>query len=434
MALGAFAASDEAARRVRVYRRISWRLLPFLFACFLAAYLDRVNVGFAKLQMADELHLSNGVYGLGAGLFFLSYAACEVPSNLLLHRVGARRWLARIMVSWAAVSALSALVRTPAEFYLSRFLLGIAEAGFAPGVLLYLTTWFPAVRRARAVALFFTAIAAAGAIGAPLSGGIMAAMNGVGGIGGWRWLFVIEAVPALVTGILAFRLLPDRPEAASWLSAAEKRLVRDDLLADEASRGMHGSVGAFLRDRRLWLLCVIYVAVVMGQYAITFWLPTIVKQAGIGDPLSNGLVTAIPFVVTIAAMMALGRSADRRRTRRLHLMLPMAVGAAALVAAPAAYGHLALSMVLLSAAAAGLMGATPMFWPLPPAFLRGFWAAAGIAAINAVGNLGGFLSPFLIGRVVDATGSLPAGLYAIAAIELVGMALVLGIRGHEVNR
>lgn len=425
---------EEDPVRRRIYGKISWRLLPFLFFCFFAAYLDRVNVGFAKLQMASELGLSEYVYGLGAGIFFIGYAAFEVPSNLIMHKVGARLWIARIMITWGIVSGLFAFAQTPTHFYILRFLLGVAEAGFAPGVLLYVTYWFPAARRARALSIFFIAIPISGVLGAPLSGWIMDVFHGSAGWGGWRWLFLIEAVPALVAGVLTFWLLPNRPDEVKWLDAGEKMIVRADLDADDAVKGGHMSVQQFLSDKRLWLLSVLYFTIVMGQYAISFWLPTIVKDAGITDPLQNGLVTSLPFIATAIAMLVLARSADKRRERRYHLMLPMAVGAIALALAPSAQGNLPLSILLLSFAAAGLLSQTAMFWSIPPAFLGGVWAAAGIGAINAIGNIAGFVSPFVIGWVVDATKSLPAGLYTIAAIEIVGVLLVLLIPAKQVNR
>lgn len=417
-----------------VYRKVMWRLMPFLFFCFFAAYLDRVNVGFAKLQMVGELQFSDYVYGLGSGIFFIGYALCEVPSNLILHRVGARIWIARIMITWAVISALFALVNSAGQFYVLRFLLGVAEAGFAPGVLLYVTFWFPAKWRARVMALFFTAVPVSGIVGAPLSGWIMHTFDGVLGHGGWRWLFVLEALPALAAGILAFKLLPNGPKDVAWLSQAEKDLIERDLKADAAARHTHHSAGQFLRDPRLWLLVAIFFMIVMGQYAISFWLPTIVQDAGIADPLLNGILTAIPFIVATIVMLALGRSADHFRERRFHLMLPMTVGAIALALSPAAHGNLALSITLLSLAAAGLLSSTAMFWAIPPAFLGGVYAAAGIATVNAIANIAGFVSPFLIGSIVTATKSLPAGLYAISAIVLVGMLLVLLLPARQVNR
>lgn len=407
------------------YGKIAWRILPFLLLCYFAAYIDRVNIGFAKLQMSSDLGFSEAAYGLGAGIFFIGYSVFEVPSNLMLHKVGARRWIARILVSWAIVSACFGFVQTETHFYILRFLLGVAEAGFAPGALLYLTYWFPAARRSRANSVMFLAIPLAGIVGAPLSGFIMERMGGVASWEGWRWMFVLEAMPALIAGVLVFRFLPDRPGEVDWLTPDEKRLVQADLDEDAGARTDHLSIRQFLADRRLWLLSAIYFAVVMGQYAITFWLPTIVSNAGATTPLLNGMLTSLPFVAAMVAIVSLSFSADRHRERRWHLIAPMVVGAVALTIASFVPHDLTLSIILLSIAAAGMLSATVMFWSLPPAFLGGVWAAAGIGGINAIGNVAGFVSPYVIGSLVSAAGDLKLGLYAIAAAVLTGAALVL---------
>lgn len=421
MTMTAFSAEQQNG----TYKKIGWRILPFLLLCYLAAYIDRVNIGFAKLQMASDLGFSEVAYGLGAGIFFIGYSIFEVPSNLMLHKVGARRWIARILISWSIVSAGFAFVQTEMHFYALRFLLGVAEAGFAPGALLYLTYWFPAARRSRANSAMFLAIPLAGVIGAPLSGLIMENMGGVAQWEGWRWMFVLEALPALIAGLLTWRFLPDRPADVPWLSPQEKQLVQDDLDEDAGTRTEHMSVRQFLSDKRLWLLTAIYFMVVMGQYAITFWLPTIVKNAGASSPLFNGLLTSLPFLAAMVAMVLFSRSADKMHERRWHLIVPMVMGALALTVASFFPHNLGLSIALLSIAAAGMLTATVMFWSLPPAFLGGVWAAAGIGAINSIGNVAGFVSPYLIGSLVSAAGDLRLGLYAIAAAVLIGAALVL---------
>jgi D-galactonate transporter len=415
------------------YKKIMWRLLPFLLLCFLVAYIDRINIGFAKLQMQSDLGFSDLVYGLGAGIFFIGYSVFEVPSNMILHKVGAQKWIARIMISWGIVSCGFAFVHTEWQFYALRFLLGVAEAGFAPGALLFLTYWFPAARRSRANALLLVGIPTAGIVGAPLSGWIMEGMAGVGGWEGWRWMFAIEAAPAVIAGFLVFIFLPNRPADVKWLTDEEKAAVQADLDADDNARTAHMSLKQFLADRRLWLLTAIYFCIVMGQYAISFWLPSIVKNAGVESPLANGLISAIPFMAAAVAMISFSISADKRRERRFHLIIPMSMGAIALALAPAFSDNLLLSVICLSFAAAGLLSSTPMFWSLPPAFLGGVWAAAGIGAINAIGNVAGFASPYVIGAVVDATGKLSWGLYTITAIVLLGMLLVFRVP-KSVNR
>jgi sugar phosphate permease len=415
------------------YGKIAWRILPFLLLCYLAAYIDRVNIGFAKLQMASDLGFSEVAYGLGAGIFFIGYSIFEVPSNLMLHKVGARRWIARILISWSVVSACFGFVQTEAHFYMLRFLLGVAEAGFAPGALLYLTYWFPAARRSRANSAMFIAIPLAGIIGAPLSGLIMENMSGVARWEGWRWMFVLEALPALIAGLLTWRFLPDRPADVDWLSIAEKQVVLADLAEDAGTTTQHMSVKQFISDKRLWLLTAVYFCVVMGQYAMTFWLPTIVKNAGATTPLLNGMLTSLPFLTAMAAMLFFSFSADRTRERRWHLIIPMVVGALALTLASFFPHNLAISIVLLSIATAGMLTSTVMFWSLPPAFLGGVWAAAGIGAINSIGNVAGFVSPYVIGSLVSVAGDLRLGLYAIAGSVLLGATLVLLVP-KSVNR
>lgn len=424
----------SSAARDATYRKIAWRLMPFLMLCYLCAYLDRVNVGFAKLQMMDDLALSETVYGLGAGIFFIGYFFFEVPSNLILHRVGARRWIARIMITWGLISGLFAFVETAWQFYLLRFLLGVAEAGLAPGLLLYLTYWFPAQRRARMTVLWFVAIPLSGMIGGPLSGWIMATFAGFHGWAGWQWMFVLEAIPTLLMGLVVLRVLKDRVEQAPWLDDSEKRMVRADLDEDNQLKSHHGTVKAFVADQRLWLLALIYFCVVMGQYALTFWLPTLVKNAGISQPLHIGLLTSLPYLCAIVFMLMAGRSGDRHRERRWHLIVPMFIGVIGLTLATALSYSITLSLFFLCVAAAGILSASSLFWMLPTNLLGGASAAAGIAAVNCFANLAGFFSPWLIGSIATATGSPASGIYFIAAVLLLGALCVLRIRAADVNR
>ncbi|HDJ1439122.1 TPA: MFS transporter [Serratia rubidaea] len=423
-----------AGARDGAYRKIAWRLMPILMLCYLCAYLDRVNVGFAKLQMMDDLALSETVYGLGAGIFFIGYFFFEVPSNLILHRVGARRWIARIMITWGLISGLFALVETAWQFYLLRFLLGVAEAGLAPGLLLYLTYWFPAARRARMTVLWFIAIPLSGMIGGPISGWIMERFAGVHGWAGWQWMFALEAVPTLLMGLVVLLALKDRVEDAPWLDEHQKRLVRADLDADEQHKHQHGTIAAFISDRRLWLLALIYFCVVMGQYALTFWLPTLVRNAGISEPLQIGLLSSLPYLCAIVAMILAGRSGDRRRERRWHLAIPMLVGATALLLATQFGHYVALSVAFLCLAAAGILSASSLFWMLPTNLLGGMSAAAGIAAVNCFANLAGFFSPYLIGGISSFTGSPAWGMYLITLVLLAGSLLVFRIPAAQVNR
>ncbi|WP_122435810.1 MFS transporter [Pseudomonas viridiflava] len=420
--------------RANAYRKTAWRLMPFLMLCYLCAYLDRVNVGFAKLTMMNDLAFSEAVYGLGAGTFFIGYFLCEVPSNLILHRVGARRWIARIMISWGIISALFAFVETEWQFYALRFLLGVAEAGLAPGLLLYLTYWFPSYRRARMTVLWFIAIPLSGMIGGPLSGYIMGTFAGFHGWAGWQWMFVIEAIPTVIVGLIVLAYLKDGVHQATWLTDDEKELIKKELAEDNSQKVVHASVGEFVRDRRLWLLACIYFCVVMGQYAITFWLPTLIRNAGLADPLHIGLMTSVPYLCAIVAMLLMGRSGDKHRERRWHLVLPMIAGALGLSLAAVFGNSLLLSVLSLCLAAAGVLSASSLFWMLPTTLLGGVSAAAGIAGINSFANLAGFCSPYLIGWITTTTGSSAIGMYLITGVLFIGAFLVLRIPAASVNR
>jgi D-galactonate transporter len=419
----------------RLYRRIAWRLIPFLMVCYVAAYLDRVNVGFAKLQMLNDLQFSETIYGLGAGVFFFGYFLFEVPSNLMLQKVGARIWIARIMITWGIISACFAFVSTPLQFYILRFLLGAAEAGFYPGVVLYLTYWIPSRRRSQMIALFMTAIPIAGIVGGPLSGWIMQFFDGQHDLAGWKWLFLLEAAPSVILGILTVFYLADGPTKAAWLSEAEKKTVIDALDARSAnSEKILLTTGEVFRDPRMLLMCIIYFCVIMGQYGLTFWMPTMVKAAGVTGVLQIGLVSAIPYAVAVVIMILAGRSSDRTRERRWHLVVPMLAGAIGYILVAAAGGNVTLALIGLSLAAAGVITPGPLFWALPSAFLAGSAAAAGIAAINAFAGLAGFVSPYLIGYLRDLTGTSLVAMHISAAVLVFGALAILRIPARLVNR
>ncbi|MEJ2889743.1 MFS transporter [Actinomycetospora aeridis] len=410
----------------RVYQKITRRLVPFLFVCYAAAYLDRVNVGFAKLQLQDDLAFSDTVYGIGAGIFFVGYIVFEVPSNLLLHKVGAKWWIARIMVTWALISGAMAFTSSATMFYVLRFLLGVAEAGFIPGILLYLTYWFPAHRRGRVTAIFLAAIPAATIVGGPLSGWILSALDEVGGLGGWQWMFLIEAVPSLVLGLLVLRYLDNTVDDARWLTAEEKAVVHRDLAAEEATReGGHGSVRAAMLSGRVWLLCGIYFTIALGIYLVSFWLPTIIKNSGVDDTLTIGLLTAVPYVVAVVAMVAWSAHGDRTGERRWHTVIPCLVTALGLVLTAVFLQNTALAVGAMVLVAAGVSTAQAAFWSIPSALLSGAGAAAGIALVNSIGNIGGAVATSLVGWLSDLTGSAASSLYPFGAVLLVGGLLVL---------
>ncbi|MFM0516452.1 MULTISPECIES: MFS transporter [Caballeronia] len=431
-----FASSDDASAssfEAKTYAKVGRRLIPFLMLCYLGAYLDRVNVGFAKLQMLNDLRFSETIYGIGAGIFFLGYFLFEVPSNVILHKVGARNWLARIMLTWAVISASFVFVKSPTTFYVLRFLLGVAEAGFAPGVILYLTYWFPAARRAKALSLFFMAIPLAGMVGGPLSGYIMHAFQGMHGLAGWKWLFMLEALPSLFLGIAILFYLDNGIAGAKWLTDEEKALLKRNVEKDNAQTVKHVSIRAFIGDRRLWLMAAIYFCVVMGQYGLTFWLPTIIRRTGVADPLWVGILTAIPYLCAIIALPLIGASADKRRERRLHLAIPMLVSAAGFATLPM-LGSVGASIVCVSIAAAGILASSSQFWSLPTAVLGGMSAAAGIAAVNCFANLAGFFSPAIVGWLNDFTGKSTAGLIFISIAIVLGAVLVFFVPAKTVNR
>jgi D-galactonate transporter len=411
--------SDDA-----LYARVTRRLVPFLFLCYVAAYLDRVNVGFAKLQMQADLALSDTVYGIGAGIFFLGYFLFEVPSNLLMARVGARRWIARIMISWGLVSAATMFASSPATFYLLRFLLGVAEAGFFPGVVLYLTYWYPARRRARIVALFMSGVAVAGVLGGPLSGWIMRAFAGTGGLHGWQWLFLLEGLPSIALGIWTLFYLDDGIRSARWLDEDEKARLKAALAEDGAARG-HWALRHVFGSGRVWLLAAIYFLFVMGLYGVSFWLPQLIRNSGVQDVFHIGLLTAIPYGVAAVVMVLAARHSDRSGERRWHTALAGLAGAAGLMLSIAFADNTFAAMAALSLATAGILTTFPIFWSLPTAMLGGMAAAAGIALINSVGNLAGFASPYLVGAIRDATASTAQGMSVLAASLLMGALLTL---------
>ncbi|WP_085317107.1 MFS transporter [Derxia lacustris] len=418
----------------RVFRKVSWRIVPFIMLCYVVAYLDRVNVGFAKLQMSQALGFSETIFGLGAGVFFLGYFLFEVPSNLILHRVGAKLWIARIMITWGFVSAAFAFVSSPTMFYVLRFVLGLTEAGFYPGIILYLTYWYPSHRRAKIVAMFMSAIPVSGIFGNPLSGWIMDAFGGTAGYAGWQWLFIIEAIPAVLVGIAVLFYLDNSVAKAKWLTDDEKKVVAHEVAEDSRHKVVAEHSLSVLRDPRLWHMSLIYFCFVMGQYGLTFWMPTFIKSTGVQGNFMIGLVSAIPFIVAIFAMNLLGRSADSQRERRWHLMVPATVAAAGFALAASFTGNTVVSLIALSMAAGGALSCAPLFWSLPTAFLGGTAAAAGIAAINSVGNLAGFVAPFAVGYLKDLTGSTASGMYVLAGSLILGAVAVSRVPAKLVNR
>jgi len=411
-------------------RKVGVRLIPFLAVLYFAAFIDRVNISFAAAGMNRDLGFSPYVYGLGAGIFFAGYVLVEAPSNLILHRVGARRWIARIMVTWALVAGAMAFVKSANSFYLVRFLLGVAEAGFFPGVIYYLTQWVPAARRAQLIGLFMTAIPISTALGGPLSSAILG-LNGLFGVAGWQWLFLTETVPSLILGIAVLVYLPDRPADAKWLSAEEKAWLARTLEAEGAYRhAKYGSgVAKLFADPRVPLLCVAYFGVEIGLYGVIFWLPQILKAAGAADGAVGSLV-AIPYGFAAVAMVWWCRHSDRAKERVWHIAAASLVGSLGLAGSAVLASSPALAVAAITVGAVGTLAILPIFWTLPAATLNGAAAAGGIALINAVGNIGGFVGPFAIGWIKDATGDFTYGLLALAGGVLLTGIVTLAI-GHD---
>ena len=413
------------------YRKITLRLIPFLFICYVAGYLDRINVGFAQLQMKHDLGFSDAVYGLGAGIFFAGYFLFEVPSNLLLARIGARKTLIRIMVLWGLTSASMLFIQTPVVFYVLRFILGACEAGFFPGMILFLTYWYPARRRGRVMALFLTAVAMAGVIGGPLSGWVMNHMAGVHGMAGWQWLFLIEGLPSCVLGIVAYLYLDNSPTDANWLTDAEKETIADQLTRDQHAGSLFHdrSFGSALRTPRVYTFAFAWFTFICGVYAISFWLPTMIKSAGIADPLSIGLFSAIPYGFAAVTMVTVSRHSDGCVERRFHACACAVIGAIALSAITATGSNLTLALIVLSVATSAIFTLQPLFWAIATDSLGGTRAAAGtIATINSLGLLGGFVSPAILGWVKTMTGSLTNGLYVMAVLLVLGAVVTLRFR------
>jgi MFS family permease len=406
------------------YRKVSWRIIPILLACYIFSYLDRVNVGFAKLTMMSDLGFSDAVYGLGAGIFFIGYFAFEIPSNVILHRVGAKRWIARIMLTWGLLSAGTAFVTTAAQFYTARLALGIAEAGFFPGVLLYLTYWYPSQRSSRAVALFMTAVPLTGVIGSPLSGWILRSTQGAYGLLGWQWLFVLEALPAVVGTVLVLRALPNGIRDADWLDADEKVSLEHAVTSEQHLKPAHAFTDAFHR-LDTWLFAVIYFSLVVGLYGISFWLPTIIHATGVNDSLRIGLLTAIPYAVATLVMIPASLRSDRTGERRGHVAIPALLGAAGFALSLLSSQSTLWAVISMTIATSGVITALPVFWSLPTERLGGTAAAAGLALINSIGNLGGFVSPYLIGLLSAMTHNTRAGVVMMTC-ALVLAAFLIG--------
>lgn len=431
--------SENEKKIAAVYNKITRRLIPFLILCYFFAYLDRVNVGFAKLHMQDALNFSDTVYGVGAGIFFIGYFLFELPSNLLMQRFGPRFWIARIMISWAILSALMIFVQTPTQFYVLRFLLGVAEAGFFPGIVFYLTLWFPSWRSASTLGLFILVTPLSTIIGSPLSGFILKFFDGVDGLHNWQWLFVVEAIPSFLLAFVVLRYLDNDVKSARWLSTEEKQIVADDLETDRL-RNLIANEGKppqnlkmMFRNGYVWLLALIFFSFNIGYYGINFWLPSIIKSSGVNDDFHIGLLAALPYVFGAVFMVWNSRHSDLCCERRWHIAIPAILGAVGLTLSAYCSGSTLWMMAWICLAMSGTLALIPTYISLPGTLLSGTAAAAGIALVNSVGNLAGFFGPTVLGWLKDNTGSTNVGLYILAAFLLLCAPLMFLLPAKLVN-
>ena len=410
----------------RVIRKTTWRLIPFLMLLYLVAFLDRINVGFAALTMNKDIGLTSQMFGLGSGIFFLGYFAFEVPSTVILHKVGARFWIGRVMITWGLVSVAMAFTRGPISFYALRFLLGLAEAGFFPGIILYLSYWFPSNHRSAVTAMFMAAAPAAGLIGSPISGALMQ-LNGLLGLRGWQWLFLAEGLPALVLGAITFRFLTDRPADAAWLTADERNWLSQTILREQAAIKDPRSAWSSLMDWKVLALSLAYFGTSTGLYAIGFWAPLIVKGLGFST-VEVGFLVAIPNLIAVIGMILWSRNSDRTSERYWHAAIACIIAAAGMALAARAGSSIFLTITGLSLTAFGVSAAKPPLWSLPTTFFAGTAAAASIGLINSLGTLGGFVGPYMIGASSGGGAHFSRGLYLVGGTLIVSAATILAMR------
>ena len=417
----------------RTLRKITWRIVPFIMILYLIAYIDRVNIGFAAITMKEDLGFTASILGFGAGIFFLGYFLFEVPSNIILHKVGARIWIARVMVTWGIIAGGMAFVESSTSFYVMRFLLGVAEAGFFPGIILYLSYWFPARNRAGVIALFMAAAPIATAIGSPISAALLE-MHGIMGLAGWQWMFLIEAIPAVILGVVVFFYMTDRPEKAAWLKPDEREWLVKTMQAEDANKGdqQHHSILRGLANPRVLALALIYFGTSAGLYTLGIWAPQIIKELGVSS-MTVGLLNAIPPIISVVAMILWSRHSDKTNERTWHVALAGLTAAVGLAIA-ASTGSMFGLIAALTIVNVGISCSKPPLWSMPTMFLSGAAAATGIATINSIGNLGGFAGPAMIGWVKDQTGSFAGGLYFVAGLLILSTVLTLVLSFTQKNK
>jgi D-galactonate transporter len=421
----------ESAPLNALFSKINWRIIPLLLIAYMVAYLDRINIGYAQLQMKQTLPFSDAVYGLGAGIFFIGYFLFEVPSNLLLEKIGARKTLLRIMVLWGAAATAMMFVSTPTQFYVVRFLLGAFEAGFFPGVILYFTYWYPSVRRGQVIAIFMSATTIVSVVAGPLCGSILKYFDGVAGLHGWQWLFLVQGVPAILLGILVFVLLQDKPAQADWLTKEEKALHADRMNNDvkDVQGEPAGSFAQCLRDPKVYILSLVYFLLLGATYTMVFWLPTLIQSWGVKDLFLIGIYAAIPNAVGVIGMILIGRHSDKWHERRWHFAACVTIAAVGLFITTLLQGNLVGSIVALSFAVIGIASATPLFFALISEYLSAGAAAGGLALISSLGNLGPAVSPSINGFIIKNTGDNIYSMYFVMGLYILsGLLLLLAIR------
>ena len=418
------AAASNGAGEAEIVRKVAWRIMPLIMICYLFAFFDRINISFAKFQLQGDLGLSDTAYGLGASLFVVGYVLFEVPSNLMLYKVGARKWIARIMISWGIATAAMVFVQTEWQFYALRFVIGAMEAGFAPGVLYYLTLWFPTSFRGRITSLLFLASAFSGLVGAPMSGLILSHMEGVAQLRGWHWLFLLGGIPCVALGLVVLGQLKDRIEDAKWLSTAEQSTLRNGI-AQTAPHGASHSLWAAIKTPGFLTLGLVYFLIQIASYGLNFWAPHLIRSAGTQNPTVIGLLTAVPYVCGAISMVLVGRISDASGKRHQFVAGLLILAALGFFCAGIFDHQTAMLVLALSILGAGVVAAIPAFWALPPKLVSGAGAAGGIALINTLGQLGGIVSPVMVGRIKDATGSTTPALYVIGGLALLCALIVL---------
>ncbi|CAM3841511.1 MFS transporter [Serratia silvae] len=429
----------------KLYRKIAWRIMPILLISYIVGYLDRVGISFSKFQMMPDIlqgnvSMAEAVYGLGAGVFFIGYIIAGVPSNILLSKYGARKVIALLMLVWGAISMLSIFITNPTQFYLARFLLGLAEAGFYPGVILYLTMWFPSSQRAKMTALFVCGIPVSNIIGGPLCGWIIENMNGMFELSGWQWLFFISGPRALLIAVVIFFFLDNTYQSAKWLSPQEKEMITQDMVQGASKKiGADGAAQEWTMKTmlkssaftKMWLICF---CTVMGQGGLAFWVPTMIRDTGVRSVLDIGLLTMLPYMLAVVAMLLAARSSDKHRERRWHIIVPFCIAAVSLIFIGLFPDNKAIVMVALCIAVASSLVPSPLFWSLPNAIFTGTCAAAGIALINSIANIGGFISPYIIGYFKNTTDSNLVAMCVLSSMMILGAILTYSVPAKLVNK